>query len=664
MPATTRLFVVLALLGSALVLTPGIASANRGHDDFVRRDGPELRLDGHQFRFAGSNQYYLMYKSPFMVDDVLQTAATQGFDVMRVWGSLDVGDPNDNSTSIAGGPKEGVYLHYWDVAAQKPAFNDGANGLQRLDYIVAKAGQLGLKLVIPFVNNWNDFGGIDQYVRWRDLSSPGVTRYHDTFYTDRVIRGWYRDWISHLLNHTNSLTGVKYKNDPTIMTWELANEPRCKSAGAYDVSPACNTSTLTRWADEMSTYVKSIDRNHLVSVGDEGFYCHPGASDWTDNCGEGVDTEAFTRLPNVDVMSFHLYPDSWGMTADWGTSWIKSHFAAARRIGKPAMLGEFGLKDKSVRNPVYKTWLDSAFWSGGTGALYWLLSGKQDDGSLYPDYDGFTVYCPSPVCTTISNFGKQMDTGFPIPFAPVADVDTATTPFQTPVTVPAVANDISYFVPLLPRTLDLDPSTPGQQTTLTVAGGTFTAGRDGSVTFVPNTGFFGVATATYIVRDLLLRPSNVATITVTVNRPITPTVHLFSFEGSTEGWQSGGGAGTLTTTNAWSTDGSSSLEINVTGDGWFGGVLTAPVDVSQKTALKLDLQTLGAQTYRKISIQVGDGFTWCEASDDGNTPPNTVETVIFDFSRLTCSGADLTKLQQVNIYLQGGTFRIDNVRVD
>ena len=261
MPAKTRFFAVLALLGSALVLVPGIASANRGHDDFVRRDGAELRLDGQQFRFAGSNQYYLMYKSPFMVDDVLQTAATQGFDVMRVWGSLDVGDPNDNSTSIAGGPKEGVYLHYWDPVAHKPAFNDGATGLQHLDYIIAKAGQLGLKLVIPFVNNWNDFGGIDQYVRWRDLSSPGVTRYHDTFYTDPVIRGWYRDWISHLLNHTNSITGVKYKNDPTIMTWELANEPRCKSAGAYEVSPACNSRLTCTGADltklqQVNTYLQ------------------------------------------------------------------------------------------------------------------------------------------------------------------------------------------------------------------------------------------------------------------------------------------------------------------------------------------------------------------------------------------------------------------------
>ena len=54
MPATPGLFALLALLRSALVHVPGIASANRGHDEFVRRGGPEVRLDGHQFRFASS----------------------------------------------------------------------------------------------------------------------------------------------------------------------------------------------------------------------------------------------------------------------------------------------------------------------------------------------------------------------------------------------------------------------------------------------------------------------------------------------------------------------------------------------------------------------------------------------------------------------------------
>jgi mannan endo-1,4-beta-mannosidase len=98
--------------------------------------------------------------------------------------------------------------------------------------------------VIPFVNNWNDFGGMDQYVRWRDISTPdGQTWYHDSFYTDPFIKQWYKDWIAHLLNRVNTYNGIAYKNDPTIMTWELGNEPRCLSAGAYERSDHCTTQT-------------------------------------------------------------------------------------------------------------------------------------------------------------------------------------------------------------------------------------------------------------------------------------------------------------------------------------------------------------------------------------------------------------------------------------
>lgn len=94
-------------------------------------------------------------------------------------GSNSVSDPND-------GRKEGVYLHYWDGSA--PAFNEGADGLQRLDYVIAKASQLDIRLIIPFVNNWKDFGGMDQYVRWRG------GQFHDDFYTDPIIRTWCKEW--------------------------------------------------------------------------------------------------------------------------------------------------------------------------------------------------------------------------------------------------------------------------------------------------------------------------------------------------------------------------------------------------------------------------------------------------------------------------------------
>jgi mannan endo-1,4-beta-mannosidase len=653
----SMLMITLVILAAMVqpIATPAIFAAQG--NDFVKQAGPELRLHGKVFRFAGTNNYYLMYKSKFMVDDVLTAAAADHFTVLRTWGWLDIGN-QDGSNSIRG-KSDGVYFQYWD--GTKPAYNDGDDGLKRLDYVVYKAGRVGLKLVIPFTNNWNDFGGMDQYVRWRG------GQYHDQFYTDPVIRQWYKNWIAHLLNRVNTYNGVAYKNDPTIMTWELGNEPRCLSAGAYPRSPNCTSQTLIAWAEEMSTYIKSIDNKHLVSVGDEGFYCLPNPTHWTENCGEGVDTVAFTALPNIDVMSFHMYPDYWGTDVDWGTRWINSHFAAARALDKPAMLGEFGLLDKTMRNPNYKTWTDAVFNTGGAGALYWILSGKQDDGSLYPDYDGFTVYANTPVFTTLGNFAQMMAANRALVFPPVADIDTAVTEFNTAATLNPPANDIAYGgATVVPGSLDLDPAAAGRQATIAVTGGTFVAGADGVVTFTPTAGFSGKVQASYIIQDSAGRTSNAAALSVTVKPDPTATILLASFETGTEGAAPVGGVGTVSQSTAFSTNGTSSLEINVTGEGWFRvAALALAVDVSQKTAVKLDLQTLSSQTYRKLSIQVGDGFSWCEQNGgDGNTPANTVAIISLDLTNMTCSGADLTKLQAINIYLQPGTFRIDNVRAE
>lgn len=468
---------------------PVTDTRERDHrNPFVVRRGAELYLHGDRFRFAGSNNYYPIYKSRLMVDALLDKARANGFDVMRVWGALDIGNADGTNSVDGPGPKEGVYFQYWNGVA--PAYNDGPDGLQRLDCVIYKAGRNGLKLVIPFVNNWNAFGGMDQYVRWRG------GQFHDDFYTDPLIRQWYKNWIAHVLNRVNSYTGVKYKNDPTIMAWELANEPRCLSAGVYPRSSVCTTGTLTDWARDVSAYVKGIDRNHLLSVGDEGFYCVANSSDWTENCGEGVDTIAFARLPHIDVMSLHLYPDHWGKDAAWGTEWIRRHILDAKRVGKPVVLGEFGLIDKNTRNVVYRDWTDTVFKWGGNGALYWILSDVQDDGTPYPDFDQFTVYCPSPVCTTFRHFATMMQAGRPFAFAPVADDDLAETSFDTVASLTPMANDLAYRpFALKHASLDFDPARYGQQTALTVPSGTFLLLADDSVTYTPTPGFTGNARA-------------------------------------------------------------------------------------------------------------------------------------------------------------------------
>jgi hypothetical protein len=69
--------------------------------------------------------------------------------------------------------------------------------------------------------------------------------------------------------------------------------------------------------------------------------------------------------------------------------------------------------------------------------------------------------------------------------------------------------------------------------------------------------------------------------------------------------------------------------------------------------------------HTRLLNRFGDGFTWCEENGGGgNTPQGTVQTVTLDLTDLTCARGDLTKLRAVNVYLQAGTFRIDNIRAE
>lgn len=74
------------------------------------------------------------------------------------------------------------------------------------------------------------------------------------------------------------------------------------------------------WIAEMATYVKSIDSNHLVEVGLEGFYggsmptrameFNPNGSTAT-SAGVGTDFIANNQLPGIDFATIHAYPDQW-----------------------------------------------------------------------------------------------------------------------------------------------------------------------------------------------------------------------------------------------------------------------------------------------------------------------------------------------------------------
>lgn len=662
---------IAAVVAAGLVGAASPASAAPKTAPFVTAKAGKLWQGGKQYEFAGTNNYYLGYKSEAMVDAVLDDAAEAGFDVVRTWGSQDFQNP-DGSGSVHQN-FEGVWYQAWDAAAGRPVVNTGADGLQKLDYAIAAAGERGLKLVIAFVNNWNAFGGMDQYVRWAGLDE------HADFYTDATIRGWYKNWVSTLLNRTNSITGVKYKDDPTILSWELANEPRCTSAGVYP-NGTCDTTTITTWADEMSTFVKSIDRNHLLSAGDEGFFCRD-ESNWTltqkygasgygpgfgEDCADGVDTVALASLKNIDMMSMHLYPDHWKTTTAWGTGWISEHAAAARKIGKPVYLGEFGAIDKATRMPVYNEWLRTVRQTGVAGALYWILSAEEDSGVLYADYDGFTVYCPSPVCSLMSAQADLVPAPLKKPqtlLKTIADNDAVTIERDTTIEIDLLANDVSLTVPLRPATLDLDPSTKGRQTTTTAAGGTVTVVSGGKVSFVPTAGFTGKVEMSYSVGNGIT--TSTAMLTVTVRPAAGDPVVIASWEDGLEGWtpanwQSDPGA--LSVGPAGATDGASALQVESKG-AWFGSPADSPtLDLSSRAAVEFDIATGAVGTSVSIAVRYGDAWTWCQSPWTW-VPENTATTVTAPLDTFGCAAADLTSVHDVLVFFNAGQFSIDRLTV-
>lgn len=403
-------------------------------EGFVYADGSKFMCDGSPYYYGGTNCYYLTYKSKSEVKNVFDDASKMGLKVIRIWGNLDVGKKTGKVDLQSGhevfegnndgtGEKDGVYFQYWDDKAGKPVVNEGEDGLRRLDYVIKQAEEHNMKLVITFTNYWEAFGGMGQYVKWYQMSqgkSVGNSKVDEKdtcdFYTNETIKGWYKDYIKTLLNHTNYYTGEKLMDSEAVFSWELSNEPRCT------VDEFCKDDILYNWAKEMSAYVKSIDPYHMVSVGDEGFYNlgyqEAAKQDLPSAAYSGYYGVDFNKLMTIDTVDFgtpHMYVDQWGFDlGDDDLEWIKRHAQTTASADKPVIFEEFGLTDKTKRDAAYSDWLDIVtgdYYEGVEyqGFNYWMIASYLDDGTLYQDYDGYTVYGPEGVDKTDSTRTLMMN---------------------------------------------------------------------------------------------------------------------------------------------------------------------------------------------------------------------------------------------------------------
>lgn len=313
--------------------------------------GLKFDIDGVTEYFAGTNAYWIGFLTNNAdVDTVMSHLASTGLKVLRVWGFNDV----TSSTS-------GVWYQSF-ISGQSPQINTGTNGLQRLDYVVSSAESHGIKLIINFVNNWSDYGGMPAYNTYY-----GTTK--TTWYTDSSVQTQYKAYIKAVVS--------RYASSSAIFAWELANEPRCNG---------CATSVITNWATTISAYIKSLDSTHMVTLGDEGFMNGGGDGSYPYTTGEGVDFAANLKVPDLDFGTFHLYPDSWGETDAWGSGWVTNHGAACVAAGKPCILEEYGATSNKVA--AEGPWQTTALATNGiAGDMFWqwgdtLSTGQSaDDGN-------------------------------------------------------------------------------------------------------------------------------------------------------------------------------------------------------------------------------------------------------------------------------------------
>lgn len=300
---------------------------------FVKRDGTHFVRDGEQFRYAGVNNNHLNVVDwgRQYVDRLFGYLADHGISVVRTWAS----PPGWTETELHVGPEQ---------------FQD--DWFDHFDYVLLAAKRHDIRLVLILLNNWGDANYAPTPAAYADWSPTAETK--NDFFADEQANQYYRNYIEHVLTHGNQLTGVEYRNDPTILMWEVGNE--------IEYHDERRGEPLTEWYDAAARHIKSLDDTHLVGSG-----MHGATGDVYEPWNVRNAYIETHKSDAIDACSFHSYPKTRRIMDDTGeqeafAEYVRTHIREAHtKVGKPAYFGEFGVRvgpdeqPLSKRNEFFKT---------------------------------------------------------------------------------------------------------------------------------------------------------------------------------------------------------------------------------------------------------------------------------------------------------------------
>jgi mannan endo-1,4-beta-mannosidase len=315
---------------------------------FVSRAGTQLVLNGSPYRFTGLNIY-------------------NANSVDNCWYTLGTGSALDSSLAAIGSGKEAMRTWFFQYEATR----NGARDWTAFDHTLAVARSRGVRVVATLVNQWGQCEGWSSYPDGYKGESWYANGYR-TLPSSPGMSATYRDWVAEVV--------ARYRNDPTILAWQLVNEAEAKTSYGGSCSSTA-PATLKAFAADMASLVKSVDPNHLLSLGTIG----------SGQCGAaGSVYKDLHSVPGLDVCEYHDYT----LAAMPGDQWngLATRLRECGELGKPLFVGELGIATSSVgglidRATVVGSKLSAQFAAGVAGILVWDWRDAAHGGSSLGGYE-------------------------------------------------------------------------------------------------------------------------------------------------------------------------------------------------------------------------------------------------------------------------------------
>lgn len=327
------------LLLTVLLFLLGACAPKPAEHSFIKvnADGQFVR-DGKPYYFVGTNFWY----------GAILGSEGEGGNRERLHKELDflksIGINNQRVLVGADG-ENGIKTRVEPSLQVAPGvYNDTI--LAGLDYFMNELRERDMTAVLYLNNSWEWSGGYSVYLQWSGHGDavvpavdgwPAYMEYVKQFPQSDSAKALFANHVNYIVSRTNRYNQIKYVDDPTIMSWQIGNEPRAFSDE--------NKEPFARWMADVAAQIKSLDPNHMVSSGSEGSW------------GCEMDMNLFEKIhadPNINYLNIHIWPYNWSWVkadslkellprAKENTKkYIDDHMVIARKYSKPIVLEEFG----------------------------------------------------------------------------------------------------------------------------------------------------------------------------------------------------------------------------------------------------------------------------------------------------------------------------------